>query len=491
MKQPVLRFYLDGRPNKKGERQILLDISIGYSELDFTRKIDNFNSDRKKYKPINISTLCKIKPENFGSYTIKGNRKVFAYDEKVFFHYSKKNRAIRTKLEKITNAVNDVTNHYYITEGNPTPKEFKNALEIKLGRQKKEVVKEKTVLEFLYDKIESDRQAIIMKKKDAISENHIKTFVSLSRMFENYQIATKTEIKFADFNSQTFYWNFFKTVDAIYRGEMEVDNPNQSKKQRKDPTGYGIKSINKYIKLLLQILRLGKKAGYSITLDFEDKGLFLQNPPAEKEIYLSEAEIQKAIETPIGNAELENARHYLIIASLMGLRIEDMEQLHKLKPQTFKGKKKTFIGVKVKIKKTKTEAIIPLLKPVRDILATTNNTFPVFGERPVNVNLKKVCQVLEINSPEKRTKVSFNQGQIVTTDIPKYELVTTHDCRRSFITNLLANNVSGEKIKYITHPKKLDSKDMMALYNKADLIDKAENFLAEIEGRNSHVYYYT
>ena len=57
MKQPILRFFLDGRPNKKGERQILLDISIGYSELDFTLKINNFNSDRKKYKPINISTM--------------------------------------------------------------------------------------------------------------------------------------------------------------------------------------------------------------------------------------------------------------------------------------------------------------------------------------------------------------------------------------------------------------------------------------------------
>ncbi len=488
MKQPSLRFYLKGEPNKNGERKIFLDISIGYAEFDSTKQIKKFNSDRKTYKPIMISTLCRIKPEHFGSYTQKGSRTVFAYDEKVFFQYSKINRSIRTKLEKIMSAVNAVTNHYFNIEITPTPKEFKDALEIKLGRQKKEIVKEKTVVEFLYDKIENDRKAIIMKKKDAISENHIKTFVSLSRMFENYQIATKTKVKFSDFNSSTFYWNFFKVVDAIYRGEIEVDNPNQSKKQRRDPTGYGIKSINKYIKLLLQILRLGKKAGYNITLDFEDKGLFLQNPPAEKEIYLNETEILSAIDTPIGNAELENARHYLIMASQMGLRIEDMEQLHKLKPETFKGKKKTFVGVKVNIKKTKSETIIPLLKPVRDILETTNGKFPVFRERPVNVNLKRVCKVLEINSPEKRTKVSFNQGKIVTTDIPKHELVTTHDCRRSFITNLLANNVSGEKIKYITHPKRIDNKDMMALYNKADLIDKAENFLVEVEGSNSTVY---
>ena len=236
MKQPTLRFYLDGRPDKYGERQIFLDISIGYSELDFSRKLMNFNSDRKKYKPIKISTLCKIKPEYFGVYIRKSQRTVFVYDEKVFSQYSKTNRSIKTKLDRITNAVNEVTNHFYITEENPTPKEFKEVLEIKLGRQKKQVVKEKTVLQFLYDKIENDRQAIIMKKKDAISENHIKTFVSLSRMFENYQIATKTEIRFSDFNSQTFYWSFFKVVDAIYRGEIEVDNPNQPKEQRRDPT---------------------------------------------------------------------------------------------------------------------------------------------------------------------------------------------------------------------------------------------------------------
>lgn len=482
MRQPIFRFYLDNTPNKNGEHQIFLNICIGYAEID--------SSDRKRYKPVKIATKCRIKPEDFGKYIQKEHRLVFAFDEKIFNQYSRNNRLIKTRLTKIKNTANEVANHFFIQEINPSQKEFKHALEIKLGRKQKEIVKEKTVLEFLYTKIENDREARRLKRKDALSENHIKTYVSLSRMFENYQIAKKTQIKFSDFNSKSFYWNFFKVVDSIYRGEIEVDNPNQSKKQRKDPTGYGVKSINKYIKLLHRILALGKKSGENMTLDLSDGSLSLENPPAEKEIYLTEQEIQTAIDNTIEDGELKNAREYLIMASLMGLRIEDMENLHTLSPELFKGKRRTFYGVRTTIGKTKSEAIIPLLKPVRDILNENNNVFPVFRERPINIMLKKLCEMLKINSLEERTKVSFNQGKIVTTGIPKHELVTTHDCRRSFITNLLEGNVNGEKIKYITHPKKPDSKDMIALYNKANLIDKAETFLDELEVANSEIYVY-
>lgn len=491
MKQPILRFYLDGHPNKSGERQIFLDINIGYSEIDKSKKITKFNSDRKKYKPIKISTLCRIKPENFGKYIQKGKRRVFVFDEKIFNQYSRNNRSIKTRISKIKSVVDDVTNHFFITETDPTPSEFKKLLEIKLGRKKKEVKKQKTVLEFLYQKIENDREAIKMKKKDAPSENYIKTYVSLSRMFENYHIINNTEILFSDFNDTKFYWSFFKLADDVYRGEIEVNNPYQARKQRKDPTGYSTKSINKYIKLLHRILSLGKKSGANITLDLSDGNLFLENPPAQKDIYLNEKEIQTAITNPIGNNELENARQYLIIASLVGLRVEDMEDLHHHSPELFEGKKGSFYGVKTKIGKTNSEVIIPLLKPVRDILKINNNRFPIFNEQIVNVNIKRVCKFLKIETLEEKTKISFNQGKIVTTGIPKYELVSTHDCRRSFITNLLKNNINGERIKYITHPKKQDSKDMIALYNKANLIDKAEMFLSEIISiSKSEIYCY-
>jgi len=491
MKQPVLRFYLDGRPNKKGERQIFLDISIGYSETDLTKQIKQFASERKKYKPVKISTHCRIKPENFGVYIQKGKRTVLVFDETVFNKYSRSNRSVKIKLAKIRNAVNEVTNQFYITEKDPSPEVFKEALEVQLGRKKKEIIKEETVLEFLYAKIETDRENLKMKKKGAISANHIKTYVSLSRMFENYHIATNTQVGFSDFNDIKFYWNFFEVVDAIYRGEIEVDNPNQKKKQRKDPTGYGVKSINKYIKLLHRVLALGKAKGYNVALDLSDNSLSLENPPAEKEIYLNEQEILKAVNNSVfGNEELENARQYLVMASLMGLRIEDMENLHTLKPEHFSGKKRSFLGVRVNINKTKSQAIIPILKPVRKILEKNDNRFPVFKERSTNVGLKNVCELLEINSLETRTKISFNQGKIVNEGIPKHELISTHDCRRSFITNLLANNVHGERVKYITHPKSVDTKDMMALYNKADLIDKAESFLLELEDSKSELYVY-
>lgn len=487
MRQPFLRFYLDSYENKHKERKIFLDISIGYSEIDYSIPYVNYNSDRKKYKSIKISSGCRIKPENFGKLIDKGNRKVFVFDQKVFDKYSRVNRSIKTKLEQIENGVTEVTNHFYIKKNNPTPKEFKDLLLVELGRKQGDIIKEKSVLEYLYDKIKTDREDSKKGKKNALSFNHIKTYVSLSRMFENYQIATKNEVMFSDFNNKNFQWEFFGVIDAVYRGEIEVHNPSQTKKQRKDPTGYGVKSINKYIKLLHRILRLGKRDGYNMTLDIENSSLMLENSSAEKEIYLSESELKKVINTKIVDSELLNAKQYLILASLMGLRIEDMSILHNLKPKTYKKENKSFIGVKVYINKTKTEVIIPLLNPVQDVLKESEGKFPVFKES-VNKHLKILCDLLKINSLEERTKISFRDGKLETLKVPKYELVTTHDCRRSFITNLGLKGVSQDIVLSITHPKKKDSNNMMSVYNNSSMVDKAITFLNAIKKIDSEVY---
>ncbi|GAA3608903.1 hypothetical protein Q4Q39_17465 [Flavivirga amylovorans] len=306
-------------------------------------------------------------------------------------------------------------------------------------------------------------------------------------MFENYQIATKKEVFFSDFNNKQFQWKFFGVVDSIYRGEIEVDNPNQTKKQRKDPTGYNVKSINKYIKLLHRVLRLGKRDGYNMTLDLEDSNLMLENPPAEKEIYINESELEKIINTEVHEPELLNAKQYLILASLMGLRIEDMTTLCTLKPKLYSNNGKSFKGVKVYVNKTKTEVIIPLLKPVQDVLNKNMGKFPVFKES-VNKHLKILCALLKIDSLEEHTKISFRDGKLETLKIPKYKLITTHDCRRSFVTNLGLKGINQNIVESITHPKKKNVSNMMAVYNNSSMVDKALTFLNSLDKIQSKVY---
>ena len=487
MKQPITRFFLDKRLNKNGTKRIYVDIHYGYSEIDYKKTRKNFNSDRKDYKRVVVYTQCKIKPENFGKTIIKGSRKVFAFDQKIFDKYSRTNRAIKTKLEQTKNAVTEVANQFYIKRTNPTPEEFKESLLIELGRNNGDVVKEKTVLEFLYDKIANDRENAEKGKKGALSPNHIKTYVSLSRMFENYQIAVEKEILFSDFNNKKFQWQFFEVVDSIYRGEIEVNNPNQKRKQATDPTGYGAKSINKYIKLLHRVLRLGKRDGFNMTLDLDDPNLMLENPPPQKEIYLNEQELEKIINTKVSDDKLLNAKQFLIIGSLMGLRVEDMTTLHKLKPKQYSKNGQSFTGVEIYVNKTDKDVVIPLLKPVRDVLEQNDNRFPVFRES-VNRHLKTFCELAGIDSIEERTKISFRDGKLETLKLPKYKLVSTHDCRRTFITNLGLKGVGKDIVESMSHPKKKNSNDMMAVYNNADMVDKAVVFLNAIEKIESSVY---
>lgn len=487
MKYPTTRFYLDTYENKKGEKKIFVDISFAYSEIDLDKIRKNFNSERKKYKRVKMFTECKIKPENFGKLVFRGDKKVFTFDQRIFDRYSRTNRSIKTKLERIENAVNEVGNLFYVKKLNPTPAEFKNKLLIELGITNEEVTKEKSVLEYLREKIETDKEDAKQGKKDALTLNHIKTYTSLSRMFENYELATKHRVLFSDFNDRNFQWEFFGVVDSIYRGDTKVVNLNQSKKQRRDPTGYGVKSINKYIKLLHRVLRLGKRDGYNMTLDIENSSLMLENPPPQKEIYLNENELKTIIKTKVTDPELLNAQQYLVMASLMGLRIDDMSKLHELETEIFKKDDKSFIGVKVYINKTKTEVIIPILKPVQDILDDNQGKFPLFRET-VNKHIKSLCAILKINTLEERTKISFRDGKLETLKIPKWQLITTHDCRRSFVTNLGLKGINQDIVAFITHPKKKDNNNMMAVYNNSSMVDKAFTFLDAIDKIESDIY---
>ena len=480
MNLPIIRYYLDSRKNTKNEQRIFIDISFSYSEFDY-------DNSKTKYERVKYFSGCYIKPEYFVKQVNRGSKTVSTYDEKAFNRYSKSNRAIKTKLEQIETAINNVANRFYVNKQNPSPKEFKSELLIELGETKKQVVREKSVLEFLQEKIKTDKEDTKQGKKNALSVNHIKTYVSLSRMFENYEIATKSTVMFSDFNAKNFQWDFFEVVDSIYRGEIEIDNPNQSKKQRKDPTGYGVKSINKYIKLLHRVLKLGKGAGYNMTLDVEDSSLKLENPPPQKEIYLNENELKKIIDTKVIEPELLNAKQYLVMASLMGLRIEDMSKLHELSPKSFKKDRKSFLGVKVNVKKTKTEVIIPILKPVKEILDKNQGKFPLFRET-VNKHIKTLCSILKIDTLEERTKISFRDGKLETVKVPKCELLTTHDFRRSFVTNLGLKGVNQDIVASITHPKKKDSNNMMAVYNNSSMVDKAFTFLDAIDKIESNVY---
>jgi len=480
MKEAKTRFYLDSRKNKNGKQRIIVDISIRNTKLN-ARNI-------KRYSPITISSGCVIEQIHFGDGGTRYNKNIL---KKNAVHNARLKR-IKKVLENIEQTVEDISYDFYQDNKTPTREEFKKSLYIKLEREKKQ--NELSVLEYLNTVIEQDRKAIEENKESPRGLETIKSYVSLSTMFENYQIATNTTIMFKEFTNE-FYWSFFGVCDKIYRDVIKVDNPPLKKKLRKDPDGYGARSINKTGKTLRSLLRMAIVDGYSVPLVFNDKrqplSLKIKKKPT-KPILLSEKELMTIINTNVSSDPvLLNTQQYIVIASLTGLRIGDMSKLHKLTVKQFENQIKAYIGVDTEIKKVSSEAIPPLLKHVRDIINTNDGKFPLFEERAVNIGMKRLGQLLKIDEIVDTSKLSFKDKEYKIIKSKKYEKLTTHVCRHSFVSNLALHGVDEKIIMALTHPKKTDSENnMFNVYFKADNTYKSSRLLKAIEGIESEVYTY-
>lgn len=149
-----------------------------------------------------------------------------------------------------------------------------------------------------------------------------------------------------------------------------------------------------------------------------------------KNIYFNNTEIDEIFEYDFkDNERLENARDLFIIGLRTGLRVSDFLRL-----------KKVNLGEKhivIETIKTKQSATIPFHPQIRKILERRNEEFPrQISEQKFNEYIKEICKIVGFNkivegalqNPEtKRKENGFFE---------KWQLVSSHICRRSFATNL-------------------------------------------------------
>jgi integrase len=158
-----------------------------------------------------------------------------------------------------------------------------------------------------------------------------------------------------------------------------------------------------------------------------------------KDIYLTEEEIKKIYIHVFEDDYLDNARDWFIIGLRTGLRISDFLKLTKKNLADGFIEKQTL--------KTDFPVIIPIHEEVQAILDKRNGKFPrAISDQKFNDYIKIVCEKVGINEVvegakmiETTIKTDGKEEKIFRKKIgkyKKYELVTSHICRRSFATNL-------------------------------------------------------
>ncbi len=227
--------------------------------------------------------------------------------------------------------------------------------------------------------------------------------------------------------------------------------------------GHAPNTIGKSVKNLKTFLRDMTNRGINKNLAFQDKNF--KKPSAKTEIvYLTKQELQLLYNYDLSsNTKLEKVRDTFVFECTTGLRYSDLANL---KPENIKGEVIDFVTIK-----TKDRLIVPLVGMAKAILAKYNKEMPeAISNQKMNSYLKELGLVCGLYEPVH--SVSFKAGKRIEKTIPKYELITTHTARRTFITQALERGMRPEVIMKITGHK--DIKTLMGYVKITDSVVKAE-----------------
>lgn len=199
--------------------------------------------------------------------------------------------------------------------------------------------------------------------------------------------------------------------------------------------------IEKYISQIKGFVKEAKMEGCDTSPEIES-AKFSYSRDESIDTYLNEVEIDLLFNLNLSeNLTYSKVRDLFIIGVWTGLRVSDLKRLN-----TF-----TLSDNRLKIsatEKNNASVEIPIHPQLKQIIAKYNGVFPEISDQKFNLYIKEVCKIAGINNmilgrlkdPEKnRKRLDY---------YPKYKLISSHTCRRSFVSN---------------HYGKIDDKTIMAI----------------------------
>lgn len=314
---------------------------------------------------------------------------------------------INTELAKIAEYFGTMENEYISRGARPTPNELKAGFAESFGRRTRRTKGTGTIegsgffgtFDAFLSEVSEERQWRPSTALKFVSlEGHLRKF-DPEASFENF-----TEKRLGQFVT-------------FLRGQRLRNN-----------------TVRKYISMLRWFFRWALKKGVNKNTAFADFAPKMKNAP-KKVIFLPWEELQRvySFEPPEGTG-LELPRDVFCLCAFTSLRFSDAMNL-----------KWADIGtdsLTITTIKTEDTITIDLNKYARAVLDRWRNfpyrpgyVFPSMTNKYMNHGLKRVCRLCGIDQPV--TTVYYIGSERVEQTRPKYECMTSHAGRRTFICNAL------------------------------------------------------
>ena len=164
-------------------------------------------------------------------------------------------------------------------------------------------------------------------------------------------------------------------------------------------------------------------------------------------VYITKEELKTLWEFEFINERLGRVRDLFVFACSTGLRESDFSIV---KPENIKNDELFITTIK-----TSDPLIIPLNSYSRAVLKKYDNVLPKYSQQKFNDYIKEVAQEVGIDTPEQ--VITYKKGIRIETTVPKYELVSSHTGRRTFITQCILRGIPIPVIRSMTGHKDLKS----------------------------------
>ena len=274
----------------------------------------------------------------------------------------------------------------------------------------------------LFDTLE----VYIEEKSPHVSKDQVKDYKTLRKHLTNFKQHSSQPVSFKNLNLK-FYNEFMEYLS------YKAIKPDGS-------IGLVINSAGKVIRLLKGFVNFQISKGVIPAIDMKCFKVVQEETDA---IYLSEKELAVIYGLDLSyDKELEEIRDIFIVGCFTGLRYSDLSSLNPEHVDLLNE------CINIKQQKVHRSVIIPMIDYVPDLLKKYSYNLPKYHRNKFNERIKEDGQIAKLNQ---KIEVVRKKGNARISSVsPKYELISSHTCRRSFCTNMYLSGFPAEELMKIS-----------------------------------------
>ncbi|WP_167616996.1 tyrosine-type recombinase/integrase [Maribellus sediminis] len=299
------------------------------------------------------------------------------------------------------------------------------------------------------------------------------------RTTKKYRTVKKKIAQFEEYSKKTYQ---VRDVNLRFRNDLI--------KYLKDVDKLSVSTVGRYVKCVKTVClnaRVNEIETHPHLLEIKGFTDNANHP------FLSFEELNSIQEKDFDRDALMNAKDWLLIGCYIGQRVSDLLELTSQNIQMIGGYKMIVLTQR----KTKKEVAIPIHEKIKTILEKRNWNFPErISAQKFNLHIKDVVKGAGINEPISGGKMNKKTKRKDFGIFEKWELATSHICRRSFATNfyaetptallinITAHSTEKQFLEYIGKPAKDFSVQLADYWSKESLKAKKQTQLNVLKTAN-------